>query len=96
MAFGLMVLVTGYAAMMIAGVRGLHRLGYRGWIAPIASMPVYWFLMSCAAWLALWQFVWKPHHWNKTEHGITRLRRHRRKPHRALRWRQVSQPSSGE
>ena len=33
-------------------------------------MPVYWLLISAGGWLALWQLIVAPFHWNKTDHGI--------------------------
>jgi hypothetical protein len=39
----------------------------------IASMPVYWILTSVAGWMALWQLIRSPHHWNKTQHGLSRM-----------------------
>jgi cellulose synthase/poly-beta-1,6-N-acetylglucosamine synthase-like glycosyltransferase len=35
-------------------------------------MPVYWLLMSIASYMALWQLILKPSHWEKTEHGLTK------------------------
>jgi cellulose synthase/poly-beta-1,6-N-acetylglucosamine synthase-like glycosyltransferase len=32
--------------------------------------PVYWTLMTFAAYKALWQLIFKPTHWEKTEHGM--------------------------
>ncbi len=32
--------------------------------------PVYWVLMSIAAWKALQQLIFKPHYWEKTQHGL--------------------------
>ncbi len=32
--------------------------------------PVYWFLMSVASFKALWQLIFNPTHWEKTEHGV--------------------------
>jgi glycosyltransferase XagB len=32
--------------------------------------PVYWFLMSVAAYRALYEFIFHTHHWYKTEHGL--------------------------
>ena len=32
--------------------------------------PLYWVLMSIAAWRALFQLLLRPHHWEKTEHGL--------------------------
>ena len=33
-------------------------------------MPFYWLYMSLAAYKALWQLIFKPSHWEKTEHGL--------------------------
>ena len=33
--------------------------------------PLYWVLHSIAAYKALWQLVFKPHYWEKTEHGTS-------------------------
>lgn len=71
----LFVLFAGYAIGIVLTRRALRRRGISGWIGTLATMPVYWMLMSAAAWLALWQFVWRPFHWNKTEHGISALHR---------------------
>jgi cellulose synthase/poly-beta-1,6-N-acetylglucosamine synthase-like glycosyltransferase len=34
------------------------------------TIPFYWMLMSVAAGMALYQLVVKPHHWEKTQHGL--------------------------
>jgi hypothetical protein len=33
-------------------------------------VPVYWVLMSVAAWKAVVQLFYKPTYWEKTEHGF--------------------------
>jgi len=71
-ALALAVLVAGYAVTMLAGLvalecRGLGRL----WPA-VLTMPVYWLVLSLGGWLAVWQFICAPFHWNKTRHGLTR------------------------
>ena len=33
-------------------------------------MPLYWALMSVAAWKGLIQLIPKPFYWEKTEHGL--------------------------
>jgi cellulose synthase/poly-beta-1,6-N-acetylglucosamine synthase-like glycosyltransferase len=71
---GLLVFVLGYAVSMIAGWRALRRHRIRGWWRDLLAMPAYWLLMSVAAWLALWQFIVAPFHWNKTTHGLSRKR----------------------
>jgi hypothetical protein len=38
-------------------------------------MPVYWLLLSIAAWRALYQLVADPYVWEKTEHGLAKTSR---------------------
>ena len=71
----LLILVAGYGTTMAAGAIALRRRGLRNWIVPLMTMPIYWLLMSAAAWYALWQFMTAPFHWNKTEHGLSRTSR---------------------
>jgi hypothetical protein len=40
--------------------------------------PVYWLLISVAAYRAVWQLVRNPYLWEKTEHGTGRARQKRR------------------
>jgi cellulose synthase/poly-beta-1,6-N-acetylglucosamine synthase-like glycosyltransferase len=63
----------GYCVTMLAGCVALRKRGLGGWWFTIASMPFYWLLISVAAWLALWQFIFAPFTWNKTEHGLSKL-----------------------
>ena len=81
-AVNLSVLVAGYAVSILLTRRALLRRGLRGWYGTLASMPLYWMLMSLAAWLALWQFFTRPFHWNKTEHGLSCVQHVRRRPAR--------------
>ena len=67
------VFVLGYGVAMLAGAKALRQRGLKGWWFTIATMPIYWFLMSIAAWMALWQLVFAPFKWNKTEHGLSKL-----------------------
>lgn len=74
------VLVAGYGVSMMLTRRALRRRGISAWHGTLATMPLYWVLMSCAGWMALWQFLVRPFHWNKTEHGLSspaRVRRQR-------------------
>nr|AIA86056.1 CAZy families GT2 protein [uncultured Afipia sp.] len=36
---------------------------------------MHWMLLSVAAWRALFQLIFKPYHWEKTEHGTARTSR---------------------
>ena len=67
------VFVLGYGVAMLAGIKALRQRGVKGWWFTIATMPVYWLLMSIAAWLALWQLIFSPFQWNKTEHGLSKF-----------------------
>ncbi|MGB9143778.1 MAG: glycosyltransferase, partial [Aestuariivirga sp.] len=67
------VFLLGYGVTMLAGAKALRQQSFKGWWLTIATMPFYWLLMSVAAWLALWQFVFAPFTWNKTEHGLSKL-----------------------
>ena len=75
----LFILLAGYGVTIAVGLRALRRRGIFGWYLPLATMPFYWLMMSVAAWFALWQFIAAPFHWNKTEHGLSRMQRRMRK-----------------
>ena len=64
------VLLAGNVAfMVIAGLAG-RRPGQRG-VWPVSLLlPLYWLLISLAAWKGLWQALVKPHYWEKTLHGL--------------------------
>ncbi|HEY4113987.1 MAG TPA: glycosyltransferase [Rhizomicrobium sp.] len=69
-AFGL---VLGNALFAYLAMLGPYR---RGWLelSPYGlTVPVYWLLISWAAYRALWQLVRNPWHWEKTAHGLTRM-----------------------
>lgn len=70
--FALFNVATGYAASMVMALAAL-RLRSTRLARHIVFMPVYWLLISLAAYRALGQIVTRPHHWEKTEHGLSRL-----------------------
>ncbi|MCJ7762385.1 glycosyltransferase, partial [Candidatus Bathyarchaeota archaeon] len=40
---------------------------------PLAlTMPLYWMLISVAAWRGLWQLMTRPFYWEKTLHGVSK------------------------
>ncbi len=45
----------------------------KGWWFTIATMPIYWLLMSISTWMALRQLIFAPFKWNKTEHELSKL-----------------------
>lgn len=64
-------LMVGNFFFTYSGIVGLVRRG--AWPLVRASLfaPVYWAMMSVAAWKALVQMVLRPSFWEKTDHGLT-------------------------
>lgn len=55
-----------YFNMVAAAKRHWYRLVPWGLLAPL-----YWIMHSVAAYKAAWQLVFKPHYWEKTQHGTS-------------------------
>jgi len=63
-------LVAGNVAFVVINAICGRRPGQKGlWLAALLS-PLYWVLISLAAWKAVWQLIVKPHYWEKTVHGL--------------------------
>lgn len=62
-------LVTGYGAAMALALLAARSRGLTQLLWCVPLMPLYWLLISAAAYRALWQFVTAPFKWEKTEHG---------------------------
>ena len=45
--------------------------GYYDLVKHTLLTPLYWLMMSWAAYKAAAQLIVKPHYWEKTEHGLT-------------------------
>jgi cellulose synthase/poly-beta-1,6-N-acetylglucosamine synthase-like glycosyltransferase len=63
-------LAVGYLAAMGLALLALRRRGYVSLLTQVPLMPLYWFLISLAAYRALWQFATARFEWEKTEHGL--------------------------
>ncbi|WP_048648246.1 glycosyltransferase [Nitratireductor soli] len=61
-------IICGHVSFLVLGWLTLQKTERSGFWARAAWMPVYWCLMSAAAWRCLWQLYWQPHHWEKTTH----------------------------
>ena len=64
---------VSWLVMMLAGARALNAKGIHGWTGSLFTVPIYWLCISAAGLLALWEFFRAPFHWNKTQHGVSRL-----------------------
>ena len=63
----LAAILVGAAISALRGLRGAGALRL-AWLIP--SLPIYWALMSFAAWQALFQLFRAPSMWEKTTHGV--------------------------
>ncbi|MFG1479496.1 glycosyltransferase [Xanthobacter sp. V4C-4] len=64
-------LAVGYGGTAITMATGLRRRGERLRASLLWSIPLYWLLLSLAAWRALFELVRRPYHWEKTAHGLS-------------------------
>lgn len=80
--FALTLLIAGVLATLAPAVAALRHRGFNALLPWLALMPVYYLLVSVAAWRALLEWARHPQRWNKTEHGLARSSRSRQKPAR--------------
>ncbi|MHC1550106.1 glycosyltransferase [Phyllobacterium sp. K27] len=64
--FDLLNIISGFLSFHLLGRAALKKERMPGWILP--GLPVYWVLISLAAWRALWQLYAAPFLWEKTPH----------------------------
>ncbi len=72
-------LVIGYGAAFLLTVVATLKARRFELLMHLPLVPLYWCLISLAAWRALWQLRASPFHWEKTEHGLSRRRTARSK-----------------
>jgi len=60
-----------YGAGMLSGALAAIRIRQKRLLLHVLFMPVYWWLLFPATLQAVWEFLFAPFHWNKTEHGVT-------------------------
>ena len=60
---------VGYLTSIIVGVVAVRRRGHRLTLSALL-MPIYWLLISLAAYRAVWQLYRDPYLWEKTPHGL--------------------------
>lgn len=69
-------LMSGYLGSAALALVGLARRRLLGSAWVLLFMPVYWIMLSFAAWRGAIQLVTSPHLWEKTEHGLARTSRY--------------------
>lgn len=69
------VLATaGYCIAVFAALTACALSGSLSHARAALTMPLYWPLASIAAYRALFELLIRPHHWSKTQHGISERR----------------------
>lgn len=68
----IMSLASSYASTVVLDLIGLHRRGLLRHAWTLVLTPLHWVLLSLAAWRALFQLIYDPQRWEKTEHGFAR------------------------
>jgi hypothetical protein len=63
--------VFGYCAAVFAALSACALSGSLNHARAAFSMPFYWPLSTIAAVYALFELVFRPHHWSKTAHGVS-------------------------
>jgi cellulose synthase/poly-beta-1,6-N-acetylglucosamine synthase-like glycosyltransferase len=67
--------IAGYLASAFLGYLGLLRRGLTATAWILLLTPLHWFVLSLAAWRALYQLIVAPYAWEKTEHGLAKTSR---------------------
>ncbi len=66
----LFTLLLGYVAFASVAIAGQRRRKFSSTVFVVLTTPLYWLMLSAAAWRAVWQLASAPYHWEKTEHGL--------------------------
>lgn len=61
-------ILCSYGGFLAVGAIGEKRLRRKTPRRVLAMTPVYWLMMSLAAWIAVLDLIWRPFHWAKTPH----------------------------
>jgi cellulose synthase/poly-beta-1,6-N-acetylglucosamine synthase-like glycosyltransferase len=67
---GMFTLILGNSIYLYNYMLGCARRKYWNMVIFCVFVPIYWLLMSFAAWKALYQLIVKPYYWEKTTHGL--------------------------
>jgi len=67
---GLGCLLLGNFIFVYTNVFTAAHWGYDDLVKWALLSPFYWVLSSIASYMALWELLTRPHHWQKTNHGL--------------------------
>ncbi len=69
----ILVLVLGMLIQWGAAILVVYKRGWKNMKLAMLLFPFYWFLHSVASFIALWELIFRPHFWNKTPHGVSKV-----------------------
>ena len=62
--------MLGYLAFAVLAMRTLSAMSDGPRLGALWGLPLYWLLLSVAAWRAVIHLAYKPHEWEKTPHRL--------------------------
>jgi cellulose synthase/poly-beta-1,6-N-acetylglucosamine synthase-like glycosyltransferase len=68
-----MSLLLGNGFLIYMSALSSFKRGFYSLSLVALLIPFYWFMMSVAAWRALWHLIAYPHKWEKTPHGLSKV-----------------------
>ena len=74
-AIGLVLFASGVLAIYLPSALGVARRGWWPLLLWVPALPLYYLLISAAAWRGLVEMVTDRFRWNMTEHGLARTSR---------------------
>jgi cellulose synthase/poly-beta-1,6-N-acetylglucosamine synthase-like glycosyltransferase len=77
------LLLWGVQTLVVPAALAMRRRRMPGLTRVLAGMPLYFALITLATWQALFDLVFRPYYWAKTEHGREKSRFARREPDQA-------------
>jgi cellulose synthase/poly-beta-1,6-N-acetylglucosamine synthase-like glycosyltransferase len=72
----LICLLLGNALGIYLNMTAIFRRRYFRLLPYALLNPIYWQLHSIASYMALWQLFTKPFYWEKTQHGLSKVKKH--------------------
>lgn len=70
---GIFNFIAGNVLMIYINMLAVFKRRYYELILFAMLNPVYWLMHSIAAYKGLWQLIYKPFYWEKTNHGLTKM-----------------------
>lgn len=66
--------IAGNVLMIYVNMLAVFKRRYYELILFAMLNPIYWLMHSIASYKALWQLIYKPFYWEKTNHGLTKAK----------------------